>query len=64
MKVVKIVSPTHLPPLLPGKIPGTPGPSAAGRMKSKIEVTPSGIDPATLRLASAVPQPTAPPRHH
>jgi hypothetical protein len=57
-----VVSPKHRPPLTPGNIPGThfckrlswpQGNSAAGRIMSmKNSVTPSVIDPATLRFVA------------
>ena len=64
----KVVSPTHRPSLLPGKIPGThffyrlsqsQGHSETGRIKS---LNPIGDRTRDVSACSAVPQPTAPPR--
>jgi hypothetical protein len=58
----KVVSPTHRPPLAPRKYSwcslllqaeSTPGPDAAGRIKSmKNSLTPSEIEPATFWLVA------------
>ena len=66
----KIVSPTHRPPLPPGKIPGTNSyqrlsrpqePSAAGRIKSmQNSEDPVRNQTRDLPACSALPQPTAP----
>ena len=68
----KAVSPTHRPPLPPGRIPGTrfcqrlsrpQGHNAARRNKSlKNSSDPIGNLTHDLPAFSAVPQPTAPPR--
>jgi hypothetical protein len=69
-KSSKVVSLMHRPPLPRGNIPRTyfywrlsrpQGHSAAGRIIF-IPVTPPGIENATFRLCSSVPQPTASPR--
>jgi len=57
----KVVSPTHRPPLPPGNIPGThfckrlSHPGVIVRPEGyqwKIQMTPSGIEPATFRLVA------------
>jgi hypothetical protein len=58
---VKVISPMHHPPLPPGKIPGTQGYSAAGRIMSmKNSSYPTGNRTHDFPTCSVVPQPTAP----
>ena len=66
----KVSSPTHRPPLTPGKVPGThfcqrlchpQGQSAAGRVKSMKNLKdPFGNRNCDRLACSAIPQPTAP----